>query len=454
MDMPKSAYEEFLDNMISFEHHELTINFEKLFRKKGNEYYFPTEWIYKIKKQKDLQELIQHPVLQLLIFFKWMNCQATNAVNMFFYSLFFLVYLIFIIFIESRNAFFSSESCANVTVAKYVLCALMWTSIVYFGFFDIFKIIHLFKSFKLFIRNLLLLLRWTAFALAVVVTLCTDRCTFEFFCNHIEAIRGISVLITSFTLYFTFIQTPRFAFYGKIFLHTFLQVLVFFLVHCILIVGYAMAFFILIYSSDGDLIIPFDAQINGTTPNVTEEVDTEFDNPGLAVFKAFVMFASEFDASDIPFERNNHYVATRIVFISYIFVITVVLFNILTGVTFSEVNKVGNNKALYDSLAFIDVIINFEENKYFYDVVYFFFRNLKLKKRNDLKPIVIIKKKSKTWRITATLKFDFGGRVVVFQNSDFGHNFWYYVNVVFLYGKIIVPIVERANEIVAKKIRI
>lgn len=72
------------------------------------------------------------------------------------------------------------------------------------------------------------------------------------------------------------------------------------------------------------------------------------------------MLTAEFDASDIPFDEYS--IVSHLIFIVYIFIITIVLLNLMVAIAFKQVNEMEKNRNLYGSLAQIDYIKHFEDN--------------------------------------------------------------------------------------------
>ncbi|KAK0158042.1 hypothetical protein PV327_011225, partial [Microctonus hyperodae] len=62
--------------------------------------------------------------------------------------------------------------------------------------------------------------------------------------------------------------------------------------------------------------------------------NNDFPNPGQSLFKTIIMVTGEFNATDIPFVL--HPVFSHIVFILFVFLIAIVLFNLLIGLAVSD----------------------------------------------------------------------------------------------------------------------
>ncbi|KAK0077003.1 hypothetical protein PV325_004567 [Microctonus aethiopoides] len=108
------------------------------------------------------------------------------------------------------------------------------------------------------------------------------------------------------------IQHPRMSTGIEMFKTVSMNLMAFLLPYGFLILAFAMAFFTLFRGGE----------------------DNNFPNPGQSLFKTIIMVTGEFDATDIPFVL--HPVFSHIVFILFVFLIAIVLFNLLIGLAVSD----------------------------------------------------------------------------------------------------------------------
>jgi len=69
-----------------------------------------------------------------------------------------------------------------------------------------------------------------------------------------------------------------------------------------------------------------------------------FRNPGLAMFKSAVMATGEFDASNIPFGDDIN--TSHLLFVLFIFLVSIVLFNLLNGLAVSDTQAIRKDAEL------------------------------------------------------------------------------------------------------------
>lgn len=107
-----------------------------------------------------------------------------------------------------------------------------------------------------------------------------------------------------------------------------------------LIVPFALVFHILFKDSDN--------------PN--------FSNPVFSIFKTIIMLTDEFDIDNISFA--SHTVWNRIMFVTFVFLMVIVLMNMLNGLTVSDTAKILNKTELIELIYQIELITYFENIAY------------------------------------------------------------------------------------------
>lgn len=84
-----------------------------------------------------------------------------------------------------------------------------------------------------------------------------------------------------------------------------------------------------------------------------------FSGPGHSLFKTIIMITGEFNSNDIPFFL--HPVWSHIVFVLFVFFITIVLFNLLNGLTVSDTNEILSKAELIGLISRIRLIVYLED---------------------------------------------------------------------------------------------
>jgi hypothetical protein len=140
--------------------------------------------------------------------------------------------------------------------------------------------------------------------------------TFALLCGAGLQVAAITILLSAWELVILISQHPRMSTGIEMFRTVSLNFVRFLFPYAFLILAFALAFYTLF--KDGD--------------------DANFPDPGRSIFKTVIMLTGEFDASDIPF--ISHPIWSHIVFMLFVFLIAIVLFNLLNGLAVSDTAEI------------------------------------------------------------------------------------------------------------------
>lgn len=82
-------------------------------------------------------------------------------------------------------------------------------------------------------------------------------------------------------------------------------------------------------------------------------------NLGMSMLKIFIMFAGEFEASDVPFEAAPY--TSQVVFTVFVFLISIVLLNLLNGLAVSDAQTIRNDATILSLSAQVKLITYMEK---------------------------------------------------------------------------------------------
>lgn len=354
---------------------KLVFNFSNLFRKinpndskpkhktsstnsinqKDNEAYysFPTELLHKIKKVKRLRHLIQHPVFGIIIYFKWLHIRVFFLLYLVLYFIFTIMFTAYVYMTEDRplKKIGAKDELFEILgynrKSTYMLASIRLVNIIDLRLYFILPLAGILALFIFFEWMKMTQSKWKyidtdnimrsiVIIFAVLVMLCLNTTLLNPYCTEIKA---ISVLLTWFELFLVIGKYPNLSYFVSTFRSASLNLFKFLSVHIVLLIGFAWSFHLLFR---------------------TYSTDNTFTNPFNSLFKTIIMLTSEFDASEIPF--NEYSVVSHLIFIGYIFIATIVLFNLMIGIAFQHVDEMKKNPPLYKSLAQIYYIKHFEDN--------------------------------------------------------------------------------------------
>lgn len=133
-------------------------------------------------------------------------------------------------------------------------------------------------------------------------------------------IGALVVLLSAWELVELIGQHPRMSIQIEIFKKVLANFTLFLLLYAFLIFAFALAFYILFRGTE------------------------KFPNAHMSIFKTILMLVGEFDASEMPFEMDP--ILGRIIFLAFIFIIAIVLFNLLTGIAVSDTQNMQSNSEI------------------------------------------------------------------------------------------------------------
>ncbi|KAK9497845.1 hypothetical protein O3M35_003760 [Rhynocoris fuscipes] len=107
------------------------------------------------------------------------------------------------------------------------------------------------------------------------------------------------------------------------------------------------------------LIIAFALSFYTLFKDSVSDDENFFEDPGNSVFKTVVMLTGEFDASSIPFVQ--HPITSHVLFVLFVFLIAIVLFNLLNGLAVSDTQAIRSDAELVSIVSRSKLISYLEE---------------------------------------------------------------------------------------------
>merc|ERR1711997_938599 len=113
------------------------------------------------------------------------------------------------------------------------------------------------------------------------------------------------------------------------------------------IIAFGLAFYILLHKDDGSVI--------------GDDDYIYFNKPWLALVKTSTMFVGELEFSDIPIDVDDYLgPLAYLFFLSFVFLIVVVLMNLLNGLAVSDTGLIQNKAEIYSYLSRVETISHLE----------------------------------------------------------------------------------------------
>lgn len=277
-----------------------------------------TQVVSYISQSSELRHLLKHPVLSSFLFMKWHRIRWFFYTNLTFYLTFCLSLILYILLNCTDE-----QSTQKSTFFSNLVLALLSITFVILIFRELFQMIVSPSTYFLSFEN------WVEICLIVVT-----------FCIFIDEgdnkqFSAVAVLLATFELTMLVGQHPKIC-TNVVMLRTvsynFFKILLWF---SVLILAFAFSFYVL-----------FHHPVETTAKNSTEsdEGTDFFNDPGLSVIKTIVMLTGEFDASSINF--TTFPLASRLIFLMFVFMIAIILFNLLNGLAVSDTQMIKNDAEL------------------------------------------------------------------------------------------------------------
>lgn len=289
-----------------------------------------------ISETNELRHLIRHPLIASFLFLKW------NQLALIFYMNFLLCFL----FAITTSVFILT--CYNqepeIIEIKQILRIVTFILTLYI-------IVREISQFRLspgmYVRSVENYMECAMIVLVIIVLL-------DLFFDRVRrTVAATSLLLIGIELFHLAGSLPFFSFSThyvmlKTVISSFLKSLS---LYAILLLSFALAFFTLLREK------PIWVRYNVGSDEVGDEDLNKFSNLGLSIMKTLVMSTGEFDAADIHFGMNAW---SYFVFISFLFVISTVMFNLLNGLAVNDIQTIKSEAELMNFIHRCQVLARYE----------------------------------------------------------------------------------------------
>lgn len=345
----KEVFEEFLDECITLDVHEqsgeqrISVDFRFLVspKKTGQEFFEEIAPLEEIANNSELRPLILHPVLSSFLYLKWIKLSILFYTNLLFFFFFMGSFTTYIVLYKSDIFFiFSVVSLLLMMIKEVMQCYL---------------------SYKSYFRSHM---NWFELTLIVLIWIVLLDNQFQSVHDSLEQIvgiktiriiRAVTILCATYEFLILFGDLPNFSVstHMVILKRVFITFLKSIALYSILLLGFAFCFYTL-FGSNGD-----ESAESGS--NGTKEDDEDFHHfkyPGFAIIKTIVMFSGELEASSIDLKNND--AVYSLIFLLFVFLITIVLLNLINGLSVSDVFQIKAEGHLVDLCQKIHVLNKYE----------------------------------------------------------------------------------------------
>ncbi|XP_026747274.1 transient receptor potential cation channel protein painless [Trichoplusia ni] len=301
-----------------------------------------TDALLYMTRNAELRPLLKHPVITSFLYLKWQRISCLFYSNITFYSLFWLSLILYIILgygVEKKQALV--ESLNIITYIGTIIGLLLLI------FRELFQLLVSPTRYLQSIEN------WMEIMLIFVTAwiVCSDSAEE----STKQQLSAVAILLSSAELVLLIGQFPTLSTNIVMLKTVSWNFFKFLLWYCILIIAFALSFYTLFRQEENDEQTPPNPNAVGKEE---EEEEDFFEDPGRSLFKTIVMLTGEFDAGSIKF--STFPVTSHIIFIVFVFMIPIVLFNLLNGLAVSDTQEIRANAELVGHISRVKLISYFE----------------------------------------------------------------------------------------------
>ena len=271
-----------------------------------------------IAENRALKPLLMHPLISSFLYLKWHRIRHILYVNFVFYVIFWALINLYIIstnnYGSNPRAVSASGNSSDYTSTMNFqklgdLRSLTAIVLIFLGIRESFQLI---SSPWYYVSSFENILEVALIVLGVWVIATGNR-----------QVGAVVILLSAWELVILIGQHPRMSTGIEMFKKVSVNFIRFLFLYAFLIISFALAFYILFNDS---------------------KRDDNFPDPGQSLFKTIIMLTGEFDANDIPFDL--HPVLSHCIFVLFVFLIAIVLFNLLNGLAVSDTADILNKSEL------------------------------------------------------------------------------------------------------------
>ncbi|KOC66313.1 Transient receptor potential cation channel protein painless [Habropoda laboriosa] len=277
-----------------------------------------------ISSKSNLKYLLKHPLLSSFLYLKWLRVKPILCLNLIFYILFYILlncHIVYRSYVKNPYAPTNSSTEINESSSVNTLQILTGIMLVIFTLKEILQLIsspyHYISTYE----------NWMEIALI--------GSGFAVLNGAGTPITVVTILLSAWVFIILLGKYPRFSTAVEMFKTVSLNFMRFLAPYVILIYAFALAFFILF--KDGSESFP------------------DFEH---SLFKTIIMLTGEFDADDIPFML--HPLLSHLVFVAFVFLIAIILFNLLNGLAVSDTADILGKAELVGLISRVQVLAYME----------------------------------------------------------------------------------------------
>ncbi|KAH8410973.1 hypothetical protein KR222_004115 [Zaprionus bogoriensis] len=283
-----------------------------------------------IAETKELRHLLQHPLISSFLFLKWHRLSVIFYLN-------FVLYTLFTAAIITHTLLKFHESESTALTAFFGLCS--WIGIVYLVVRECIQFVMSPLLYFWSVTNLMEL------ALIVLSILTCIESSYDKETQRIIAVFTMLLVSLEFCLLVGSLPVLSISTHMLMLRAVSSSFIKSFAFYSILVLTFSLCFYIL-----------FGKPEPAAQPDENDSDFNTFAKPIDALIKTIVMFTGEFDAGDIKFQS----VYTYLIFLLFVFSMTIVLFNLLNGLAVSDTQAIKAQAELNGAICRTNTLLRYE----------------------------------------------------------------------------------------------
>lgn len=320
-----------------------------------------TEPLLYISQSRDLRYLLKHPIFTSFLDLKWHHIRILFYINLIFYILFVAFLTLYILLSYGKSPISDSgrDSDNTTVVSRDVTEESVGEALAFVrdNMSGIWRVLSIVFLILLILREVFQLVvsrskyfRSPENYLEFLILTTSASILFSEWVHHNARphFSAIAILLSWAELVLLIGRHPRLSTNIEMFKTVSWNFLKFLAWYAILIIAFALSFYTLFRDC-------------GSATECGEGGDSGenlFLNPGMSVFKTVVMLTGEFDAASIPFVSFPG--TSHIVFVLFVFLIAIVLFNLLNGLAVSDTQAIRDDAEVVSYIARVKLLSHIE----------------------------------------------------------------------------------------------
>ncbi|CAB3360225.1 Hypothetical predicted protein [Cloeon dipterum] len=269
------------------------------------------------------KHLLQHPLIRAFLRLKWHRLYWFYWLNCGFFLFFTLSFFLFVLSIDFKSIngageiIHDEDNSSNKSIPSdgflykhhYLFWAVTWLLTGLLALREILQLTFLTKNYIYKLEN------WMEMALiALTFWLLTSPLN--------KALASFLALLVSMEMVHLMSRHPRLSTYINMFIQVARNFIKFLLWYFFLIVAFGLSFYIIFPMCRG------------------EECKSFFNTIPYSIFKTIVMISGEYESGDLEFDHVS--IASHVIFIAFLFFISIVMVNLLNGLAVSDTQQIKN----------------------------------------------------------------------------------------------------------------